>query len=573
MKQPYECNIQNQIENEEVTSIEKMQITEGLSDLPKAGVFLSLRKKLNNNPMKKASYFILIAIIFVAFSCKKETEVFSFYRPSNPQNFKTVKGGELYAFAADDSLLVRADYYLKVLGQIQNYGSGILRYGFTWSKSIAKPVLGNASCSDTIIESPIAEQDTLSFTLPLTNLTPNTLYNIRSFIITDIDTAYNPVVLKVTTKNAIDEWFEQTGELNKPISLVYDAVAFNFGDTVFFGTGNFGKTFLSNNMYMYDPKVGTWTTLPAVPKTPLPLNRSEVTDAVGFAIAFHDIYGPQGEINKLMYIGLGDFGGKDLGSEKSSTMQIYDLIKNEWTGVQTAPFAGGKMSGAVSFVLGEVAYVGTGSNTAATKAWYVYIPAYDRDGVIATEPWQQLLSEPGTKKRTGAVAFTINGRGYFGLGMDEAGNFLNDFWEFRPNNDDPTKGSWSPRRPFPGTPRANASAFSIGDQGYIGTGDNFLPIVPGDKVDPESDPANFTGEMFKDLWRYDPFNDKWWPQADYTSNKTDRLNMFKKVTRGVGYSSPKNRVGFIGFGIVPEDPTWRPQGDLWKYQPFESGNK
>jgi len=550
MKQPYECNNQLQVEKLGVTS----------------KIF-----QFKYNTMKKSIYFILVAIIFMAFACKKETEVFSFYRSSNPQNFKTVKGGEIYAFAANDSVIVRADYYLKILGQIQNYGSEILHYGFTWSSTITKPVLGSAACSDTIIDASVAI-DTLSFTLPLINLTPNTKYNVRSFVITEVDTAYNPVILEVTTKDAIDAWFIQEGENLAPGVDRFDALAFNFGDTVFFGTGDKGFNNIQKDIWMYDPKINSWAFFSALPKTFYPKNTSEMTDGIGFAIAFEDIPSIQGQIKKFMYIGLGDFGGNDVRNDKSRCLQSYDLVAQAWD-KPTSDYAGGPISGAVSFVIGDRAYVGTGSNTEPTKAWYVYCPAFDRDGVGSTEPWQSLENLPGgagSKRRKDAIAFTVNGRGYFGLGRDEAGNFLKDFYEFRPNFDEPTKGTWIPKADFPGAARANASAFAIGDQGYVGTGDNFVTFTTLGIEGVYG--IDYSGEMFEDFYRYDPFNNKWFRQADYTSDQKSRIDSLKKVTRGVGFSIPSKKVGFIGYGIVPTDVS-RAQTDLWMYQPFESGAK
>jgi N-acetylneuraminic acid mutarotase len=164
------------------------------------------------------------------------------------------------------------------------------------------------------------------------------------------------------------------------------------------------------------------------------------------------------------------------------------------------------------------------------------------------------------------VAFTLNGRGYFGLGYDANGNFLNDWWEFRPNSLDATKGTWTKKTNFPGTARANAVGFAIGDQGYVGTGDNILG-------DMESEPATYTGEFFEDFYRYDPFNNRWFQMRDYTSNKTDRVNISKKVTRAVGFSSRADNIGYIGFGIVPNDPVSRAQEDIWFYRPFVAGYK
>jgi len=84
--------------------------------------------------------------------------------------------------------------------------------------------------------------------------------------------------------------------------------------------------------------------------------------------------------------------------------------------------------------------------------------------------------------------------------------------------------------------------------------------------------VNYKGDMFEDVYRYDPFNNKWHKVANYTENKVERKGMLKKVTRGVGFTIPGKNFGYIGFGIVPTaDP--RAQEDLWEYRPFEINKK
>ncbi len=531
--------------------------------------------------MKNTAYLLLILLVYTTFGCNKSTDPFAFYRPSHPQNFITTRGGELYAYTADDSVIVRADYYLKVIGQIKTYGDEILHFGHCWHPTNPNPVIGVDTLM-TIDPSDINlnDGDSISYTSIVTRLTSNTRYYLRSYIITGdgsgnpVDTGYNPVVSLITTKDAIDEWFEQIGENVNPGGMRFDAVAFNMGDTIFFGTGNQGQESLLKDLYMYDPVTGSWGPFQSLISIKLPEGTQELkdklTDGVGFAIVFKDKNaGTTTPPRRCIYVGLGDYGGNNLRADKSRTMLEWDFDRGSWR--ETEIFSGGVKSGCVSFVIDGKAYVGTGSNSGPTSDWHVYDPALDRDGDDLTLGWKQLLNRPSEINRVGAVAFTINGRGYFGLGRDEHGNFLNDFYEFRPNNQTPTAGTWVRKADFQGDPRANASAFALGDQGYVGTGDNIIG-------DMESDPPTYTGGIFEDFYRYDPFNDRWYQMNDYTSNKTDRIDLFKQVTRGVGFSSPKNNVGYIGFGIVPDpfpnsnEPN-RAQKDLWMYRPYETGIK
>ncbi len=528
-------------------------------------------KQLKNKQMKHLFYSIISLFILLAFACKKDTEIFSFHRPSNPQNFKNVRGGEMYAFAANDSVLVRADYYMKMYGELTTYGSNIIQYGFCWHPNNSKPLIGIDTLMTVVkIPSPMpGTNENFSFSMPITRLTPDTRYFIRSYIIVADgsgnakDTAYNPVVLETSTKDAIDEWFPLAGAEVPSAGARFDAVAFNLGDTIFFGTGDQGQNILSKDIYMYDPTKGTWDFYVSLQNTQLPVSgqfKSAVTDAIGFAVTLN---GPANTKEKFLYVGLGDYGGNDNRDDKSNVLLKYNIGQNTWS--ETTPSALGVLSGSVCFVINNRAYIGTGSNSAPTGAWVVFDPESDRDGIPSTFGWLQMDGPNINTKRVGAIAFALNGKGYFGLGYDkENDKFLNDFWEFTPDDDDPTNGNWTKKADFPGLARANASAFVIGDQGYVGTGDN----VRGDL---ESDPATFTGVLFEDFYRYDPFNNKWFRQRDYTSNKGDRATISKKVTRGVGFSIQKDKVGFIGYGIVPEVP--RAQEDLWLYRPFVSTGK
>jgi len=535
--------------------------------------------------MKKLSFLILIALFFTAFGCKKSDEIYSFYRVSHPQNFVTNQGAELYAYAADDSMLIRADYFLKVLGQVSTYGNTIIDYGHCWHPTNPNPTIGvdtlrtNSKTGDNIddVTAVFPKEDSISFTSVITRLNADTKYYIRSYVITGdaegnpIDTGYNPVVTEVFTKDAIDEWFPIDGEIGveRPGGFRFDALGFNFGDTVIFGTGNQGSGNLTNSMWMYDPVTRLWNgdfrSLPTIEYYPGSTGAALV-DGIGFGVEFADVNAPVGQKNRCIYVGLGDYVGDDLFEHKSNTILQYDFTKgnNIWTPVE--PFIGSRRSGAVCFAIGTRAYIGTGKGQFPLSDWYVFYPEYARDGNGSTPAWRSMGTNvpggPSAIARTGAIAFTVNGRGYFGLGRDASDNFLNDFWEFRPNNVDPTKGTWTKKADFPGAPRQNAVAFAVGNQGYVGTGDNIIGDMEG----------SYTGDTFDDFYRYDPFNNKWYKMRDYTSNKNERLNISKKVTRAVGFSSTADNVGYIGFGIVPDSSFWA-QEDLWMYRPFESGAK
>jgi N-acetylneuraminic acid mutarotase len=132
-------------------------------------------------------------------------------------------------------------------------------------------------------------------------------------------------------------------------------------------------------------------------------------------------------------------------------------------------------SEAVSFVIGDSAYLATGyDGTNRLHDLWQYDPALDS--------WRQKADLPGTP-RSSAVGFTINNKGYVGTGYDGT-NRLNDFWQYNP-----TTNSWAKKADFAGSARYDAVGFAVMDKGYISTG--------------------FDGNYLKDLWQYDDVNDSW----------------------------------------------------------------
>ncbi len=130
---------------------------------------------------------------------------------------------------------------------------------------------------------------------------------------------------------------------------------------------------------------------------------------------------------------------------------------NSW--VQRASVPGGGVSGASSFVIDGRIYIANGFRNGETKAVYRYDPSQDS--------WQALSSTP-TNVRANAIGFAIAGYGYMGLGYSCVGGgtctytFYKDLWRL-----DPTTTLWTQMADFPGTARANAVSFVIGDKAYV----------------------------------------------------------------------------------------------------------
>ncbi len=158
-------------------------------------------------------------------------------------------------------------------------------------------------------------------------------------------------------------------------------------------------------------------------------------------------------------------------------------LPGAWANELIADYGGIPRSGAVGFVINNVAYVGTGfnyeSNKRLTEFW-----KYDP----ANGSWIQVADFPGIA-RSGAVAFVMNNKAYVGTGSNDAIKPLCDFWEFDPAAG--LKGTWkqvanlgydviiseainpstlAPYSDTAKTRRYGAVAWGVKNRGFVGSG-------------------------------------------------------------------------------------------------------
>ena len=181
--------------------------------------------------------------------------------------------------------------------------------------------------------------------------------------------------------------------------------------------------------------------------------------------------------------------------------------------------------------------------------------------------WKTITPFPGAK-RYGAVSFTINGKGYVGLGTQYWGSEFSDMYEYNPIND-----SWSKKADFPGDPRAFAVGCTINGKGYVGFG--------------------LGGDYYHDLWEYDPVSDSWtkkiedsriWTYSDAyfvlnnqiyifaqggsfkyipENNQIIEIDRFPGVYRFFSMGLTCNNLGYIIAGQEPGNTLLK---DLWCYK-------
>ena len=108
--------------------------------------------------------------------------------------------------------------------------------------------------------------------------------------------------------------------------------------------------------------------------------------------------------------------------------------------------------------------------------------------------WKQLTNFPGTA-RASASSFVIGEKAYIILGRSGArAGFLKELWEY-----DSTQDSWIRKADFPGVARVKAIAGVIGDKAYAGLG----------SVSP------YDGNQFSDFWEYNNTTDTWVQMASF----------------------------------------------------------
>jgi len=147
-------------------------------------------------------------------------------------------------------------------------------------------------------------------------------------------------------------------------------------------------------------------------------------------------------------------------------------------------------------------------------------------GAIRLKP----ISSPTDLNRREAISFSLNGKGYVGLGLGNADEVLHDLWEY-----DPVTDKWERKADYPMN-RYAASVFVIDSKAYV-CGGAF------------ENAAN--GSVHCHV--YDPLLDQW----------TRMLPMDEAVAGSVGFSIDDK--GYIAGGITYDNPECLT--NLWMYDP------
>lgn len=147
----------------------------------------------------------------------------------------------------------------------------------------------------------------------------------------------------------------------------------------------------------------------------------------------------------------------------SGSLYEYDPVPDSWKYLSTFPT--GNRPGIVGFALDGNAYFGTGNNVdpanfTVFKDFWKFDPSQNQ--------WTQIDDFPGVA-RTGAVSFVVGDKAYVGLGSDGQGAppINKDIWRY-----DAKTGKWDPMTDFPVTASLVGVLFSNETKAYIGVAEN-----------------------------------------------------------------------------------------------------
>ena len=277
--------------------------------------------------------------------------------------------------------------------------------------------------------------------------------------------------------------------------------------------------------------------------------------------AFYDKVGwKSNDTNIVMVDDEGKVSGINIGyaevtatiGDKIATCKVKVLPKpviGSW--IQKADFGNGiGRFQAVSFVIGEKAYVGLGSDWGSicgvngepsTSSGGLRNDFWEYD--YRTNHWRKLSNFPGGA-RQGAIGFSMNGKGYVGFGRnplnpyqgDPDGAIYKDLWEYNPDT-----GMWFKMSDFPGARKYDAICFVVKDKAYIGLGSSEMQYYSDSE------------ESRNDLWEYNATNNTWKQLSDFPGGLRDSAISFIIGDKG-----------YVGLGYHKKD-LWEydPQSDIW----------
>jgi N-acetylneuraminic acid mutarotase len=251
------------------------------------------------------------------------------------------------------------------------------------------------------------------------------------------------------------------------------------------------------------------------------------TDLVGNWVELSDFEGVPRNSAVSFVIGERVFLGTGYdGDDRLNDFWEYNVEKNYW--IQKAEFGGVARNGAVGFATDSKGYIGTGyDGSTELYDFWEYDPTSDT--------WTEIASFD-TLGRYDAVAFSINNKGYVGTGYND--NYLKDFYKY-----DPTTDNWEQIVSMGGSKRTSAIAMVIDNKAYVGLGiDN--------------------GVYEDDFWEYDPTTGEWTEKREVANISDDDYDDDYSIIRTSAVAFSIN-----GFGYIATGGQGSVGADVWEYDP------
>lgn len=493
--------------------------------------------------MKKL--LILLGFITVFAGCKYNDLEYTIIREFGPGTYTTLFGAAKYFSGSKDSVTTIRDIYAIVQEKVlyNNVKDSVLAYGHCWSKNPNKirvvDTLSTCFTYDGLQETMPSEftdfvtevPDNSLFESVMTKLVPVTNYYVKSYVITGKLDGTN----LDTAYNPVATQLKtlQTKDKWEPRTEFTEqyfkgGVSFVYKNELYAGMGANAEG-PTKTIFKYDTESNSWASATNFPGLP-------TSDAVAFVLEDIDVNGIKKD---FIYIGTGYTLS---GGVETVTREFYRWEPNlnppagTWTRlINQSAFIGTEIRNAIAFSINGKGYVGLGqgTTTAVMEDFYQFDPQ-KTDGAHPYGTWRAMTSYPDTDGLTKAVSFVIDKYAYVTGGVDQNGAYQNRLWKFQPpltSNDD-DDGVWIQKQSFPGTARIDAVGFAIENFGYIGTG--------------------FDGDSLRsDFWRYNPYINQWEERARFIG-----LPRKEAIGAGLYYEKDDEYRGYIGTGVI--DDTFNP---------------
>ena len=289
-------------------------------------------------------------------------------------------------------------------------------------------------------------------------------------------------------------------------------------------------------------------------------------------------------IGDKVYLGMG-FNSAQTNTALNYYLQdfwMWDTTKDFWK--QLADFPGQPRIGAVSFVINGKGYMGCGYNgITSLKDFWEFDPATGTNGTWTQKADFAANTGINDMARYGEVGFSLGNLGYVGTGKLINGNNMRDFYQY-----DPTSNTWTQIASMGGDGRTGAVAWTYNGKAYVTTGtNNGLNLIDLWVYDPatsawtqkaklnvntawtinRSDGSAFvlgskayvclgySSGVRVDCWEYDFTGDTWTKKTDFEGSA--RQNAVSIVVNNKGYIA----TGRSGNAFY---------NDVWEFRPFDA---